>query len=275
MKKKQEFLFSLGDEMRLRLAKMKRTILLTFLVLASYGKCFSQVRLSLKFTKANIHEVLASIEKKTDYVFLYKDDIFYGSKEISVDFQNAEFEVVLKSICAQTNIDYEVRDRQIILKEKVVVPNLSVQQLFPKMEVAGNVSDTKGQPIPGATVMVKGTTTGITTDIDGNFQFSISVDAKTLVVSFVGMKTQEMDMTGRTIFLVMLEEEAYAIDEVVAVGYGTQRKIDQTGATDRLTSEKMNKSIATSPAEMMHGRISGVNIIQNNGEPGSGMSVRL
>jgi len=275
MNKKQEFLFSLGDETRLRLRKMKLTFLLTFLVLASYGKSFSQVMLSLNFNKANVHDVLASIEKKTDYVFLYKDDIFYGSKEITVHFQNAEIEVVLKSICAQVNIDYEVRNRQIILKEKVTTPILTEQQQFPKMEVIGSVTDMKGQPIPGATIIAKGTNTGITTDLEGNFQLSVPVDAKTLVVSFVGMKTQELDISGKTVFLVALEDESYAIDEVVAIGYGTLRKTDQTGATDRLTSEKMNKSIATSPAEMMQGRISGVNITQNNGEPGSGMSVRI
>jgi len=111
---------------------MKLTFLLTFLVIASYGKSFSQVMLTLNFNKASVHDVLASIEKKTDYVFLYKDDIFYGSKEITVHFQNAEFEVVLKSICAQINIDYEVRDRQIILKEKVTIPILTEQQLLPK-----------------------------------------------------------------------------------------------------------------------------------------------
>src|SRR5665647_2360108 len=122
MKKKQEFLFSLGDEMRLRLGKMKRTILLTFLVIASYGKSFSQVRLSLKFNKANIHEVLASIEKKTDYIFLYKDDIFYGSKVISIDFQNAEFEEVPKSICSKANIIKKARARQIKLKKKLGLP---------------------------------------------------------------------------------------------------------------------------------------------------------
>lgn len=275
MNKKQEFLFSLGDETRLRLRKMKLTFLLTFLVLASYGKSFSQALLTVNFNNANIHDVLASIEKKTDYVFLYKDDIFYGSKGISVHFQNAEFEVVLKSICAQSNVDYEVRDRQIILKEKVIAPILIEQQQLPKKEVIGSVTDVKGQPIPGASVMAKGTTLGIITDFNGNFQFSIPDEVKTLVVSFVGMKTQELDMSGKTVFIVALEEEAYAIDEVVAVGYGTMRKTDQTGATDRLTSENMNKSIATSPAEMMQGRISGVNITQNNGEPGAGMSVRI
>jgi len=275
MNKKQEFLFSLGDETRLRLRKMKLTLLLTFLVIASYGKSFSQVMLTLNFNKANVHDVLAVIEKKTDYVFLYKDDIFYGSKGITVHFQNAEFEVVLKSICSQINIDYEVRDRQIILKEKVIIPILTEQQQLPKKEVTGSVTDLNGQPIPGATIIAKGTNTGITTDLDGNFQLSVPVDAKTLVISFVGMKTQELNIAGKTVFLVALEDESYAIDEVVAVGYGTLRKTDQTGATDRLTSGKMNKSIATSPAEMMQGRISGVNITQNNGEPGSGMSVRI
>jgi len=274
MKKKREILFPLGDEMRLRIRKMKLTFLLTFLVIASFGNSFSQVTLSLNFKNANIRDVLATIEKKTDYIFMYKDDVLYGSKEISGDFQDAKFDEVLKSICAQSNVDYEVRDRQIILKEKVIVLSLDQQQPQ-KKEISGIVKDSKGGPIPGATVLVKGTTIGITTDMDGKFQLSVPVDAKTLVVSFIGMKAQEMVLTGKTTFMVALEEEAYAIDEVVAVGYGTQRKSDQTGATDRLTSEKMNKSIATSPAEMMQGRISGVNITQNNGEPGAGMTVRI
>jgi len=253
---------------------MKLTFLLTFLVIASFGNSFSQVTLSLNFKNANIRDVLATIEKKTDYICMYKDDVLYGSKEISGDFQDAKFDEVLKSICAQSNVDYEVRDRQIILKEKVIVLALDQQQPQ-KKEISGIVKDSKGGPIPGATVLVKGTTIGITTDMDGKFQLSVPVDAKTLVVSFIGMKAQEMVLTGKTTFMVALEEEAYAIDEVVAVGYGTQRKSDQTGATDRLTSEKMNKSIATSPAEMMQGRISGVNITQNNGEPGAGMTVRI
>ena len=274
MKKKREILFPLGDEMRLRIRKMKLTFLLTFLVIASFGNSFSQVTLSLNFKNANIRDVLATIEKKTDYICMYKDDVLYGSKEISGDFQDAKFDEVLKSICAQSNVDYEVRDRQIILKEKVIVLSLDQQQPQ-KKEISGIVKDSKGGPIPGATVLVKGTTIGITTDMDGKFQLSVPVDAKTLVVSFIGMKAQEMVLTGKTTFMVALEEEAYAIDEVVAVGYGTQRKSDQTGATDRLTSEKMNKSIATSPAEMMQGRISGVNITQNNGEPGAGMTVRI
>ena len=98
MKKKRETLFPFGDEMRLRLRKMKLTVLLILLVMASFGNGFSQVTLSLHFNKANIHDVLGSIEKKTDYIFLYKDNILDDSKEISVDFEDAKFEEVIKSV---------------------------------------------------------------------------------------------------------------------------------------------------------------------------------
>jgi len=274
MKKKREILFPLGDEMRLRLRKMKLTFLLTFLVIASFGNSFSQVTLSLNFRNANIRDVLATIEKKTDYIFMYKDDVLYGTKEISGDFQDAKFDEVLKSICAQSNVDYEVRDRQIILKEKVIVLVSDLQQPQ-KKEISGIVKDSKGEPIPGATVLVKGTTIGITTDMDGKFQLSVPLDAKTLVVSFIGMKAQEMTLSGKTSFLVALEDEAYAIDEVVAVGYGVQRKSDLTGATNRLSEKDMVKTLASSPIEMIQGRIAGVNITQNSGEPGAGMTVRI
>jgi len=274
MKKKREILFPLGDEMRLRIRKMKLTFLLTFLVIASFGNSFSQVTLSLNFKNANIRDVLATIEKKTDYIFIYKDDVLYGTKEISGDFQDAKFDEVLKSICAQSNVDYEVRDRQIILKEKVTVMVSDLQQPQ-KKEISGIVKDSKGEPIPGATVLVKGTTIGITTDMDGKFQLSVPVDAKVLIVSFIGMKAQEMTLSGKTSFLIALEEEAYAIDEVVAVGYGVQRKSDLTGATNRLSEKDMVKTLASSPVEMIQGRIAGVNITQNSGEPGAGMTVRI
>ena len=150
---------------------MKLTLLLVFLVMATFGNSFSQVTLSLHFDKANILDVLGSIEKKTDFVFLYKDEILDGSKEISVDFQDAKFEEVLKSICDQSNVDFEIRERQIILTEKPNVPELSDQQKLPKKTISGKVTDGKGQTLPGVTVIVKGTTIGIITDADGSFKF--------------------------------------------------------------------------------------------------------
>ena len=188
MKKKREILFPFGDEMRLRLRKMKLTVLLTFLVIATFGNGFSQVTLSLHFNKANVQDVLQSIEKKTEYIFMYKDDIFHGSKAVSIDFEDAKFEEVLKSVCEQCNVDYEVRDRQIILKEKADFRVPSVMQQTQKREITGIVRDLKGLPLPGVTVLAKGTTNGTITDVGGRFRLPVAEGTKILAFSFIGMK---------------------------------------------------------------------------------------
>lgn len=141
--------------------------------------------------------------------------------------------------------------------------------------VSGIVKDNKGEPLPGVTVLVKGTTNGNITDYDGKFKLDVQGENQVLVFSFVGMKTQEIPITGKTTFSVIMEDETIGLEEVVAVGYGVQRKSDLTGASNRISEKDMNKSLASSPVEMMQGRVAGVNITQNNGEPGGGMTVRV
>lgn len=275
MKKKREILFPFGDEMRLRLRKMKLTVLLTFLVIATFGSGFSQVTLSLHFNQAKIQDVLASIEKKTDYIFMYKDNIVDGSKSISVDFQDAKFEEVLKFICEQANIDYEVRDRQIILKEKTDIPMPSAPQQPQKREISGVIKDAKGLPLPGVSVVVKGTTMGTVTDNDGKFSLSVPVDAQILAFSFVGMKVQEIPIAGTNIIDLVMEEESTSLDEVVAIGYGTVKKSDLTGAMASIKSDALNQGAIISPQQMLQGKIAGVNITMNNGQPGANATVRI
>ena len=149
---------------------------------------------------------------------------------------------------------------------------VSVQQ---QRALTGVVKTADGSGLPGATVYEKGTTNGTITDFDGNFTLNVSQPSAVIVFSFIGMTTIEMNYSGQATMDVVLEEETIGLEEVVAVGYGVQRKSDLTGASSRLTEENMNKSIALSPVEMMQGRVSGVNIIQNSGEPGTGMTVRV
>lgn len=129
--------------------------------------------------------------------------------------------------------------------------------------------------LPGATVYEKGTTNGTITDADGRFTLNVTQPNAVIVFSFVGMTTVEMNYTGQATMDIVLEEESIGLEEVVAVGYGVQRRSDLTGASSRLTEENMNRSVSTSPIEMMQGRVSGVNITQNSGEPGTGMTVRV
>jgi iron complex outermembrane receptor protein len=148
----------------------------------------------------------------------------------------------------------------------------SMQQ---QKQISGTVADTDGNPIPGVSVIVKGTTTGTTTGADGEFQLEISADAQTLIFSFVGMQTQEIAVAGQTAFNVQMVEESIGLAEVVAIGYGTQKKNDITGAVGSVKSENFNKGIATSPGQLIQGKVSGVNVTSSSGAPGSGQRITI
>jgi TonB-dependent starch-binding outer membrane protein SusC len=276
MKKIREWFFPDGKSKKLNLSfkKMKLTLIFSMIVFLSFGNGFSQARVTFQFEKATIQQVMQTIEEQTGYVFLYKDDLFDSSKKYSVSFTDEPFEEALKSVFESAGVDFTIRNnRQIILteKEKETVMLIQAQQ----RTVSGVVTDERGQPLPGVTVVVPGTTTGTVTNGEGEFSLAVPANANTLQFSFVGMRQIDVNIDGRSTLTVTMEEEAIGIEEVVAVGYGVQRKSDLTGATQRLTEENMNRSVATNPVEMMQGRVSGVNIIQNSGEPGSGMSVRI
>ena len=141
--------------------------------------------------------------------------------------------------------------------------------------VTGKVSGTDGQPIPGVSVVVQGTTVGTTTGNDGEFQLNVPVTAQTLSFSFVGMKTQEVSIAGKTVFTIVMEEDAIGLEEVVAIGYGSQKKKDITGAVTSVRSSDFNKGIATSPGQLLQGKVSGVNITSSSGAPGSGQRITI
>lgn len=141
-------------------------------------------------------------------------------------------------------------------------------------EVSGTVSDASG-PLPGASVVVKGTTNGAQTDFDGIFTIS-DVDAgSTLVFSYIGYKTQEVLVGNQTTIDIVMEEDAQALAEVVIIGYGTTTVKDATGAVSAVTSEDFNGGVISSPEQLIQGKTAGVQISQGSGEPGSGVAIRI
>lgn len=141
--------------------------------------------------------------------------------------------------------------------------------------ISGTITGADGQSIPGASVIVKGTSIGAVSDIDGKFQFEIPVSAESLQVSFVGMRTQEVAIEGKTVFSIIMEDEAVGLDEVVAIGYATQKKKDITGAVGSVKSENFNKGVANSPGQLLQGKVSGVNVTSSSGAPGSGQRITI
>ena len=140
--------------------------------------------------------------------------------------------------------------------------------------VSGTVSDVNG-PLPGASVLVKGTTNGTQTDFDGNYTLNDVGDSATLVISYIGYTTEEIAVNGQTTINVVLQEDAQALDEVVIIGYGTTTVKDATGSVAAVTSEEFNQGVIASPEQLIQGKTAGVNIAQTSGEPGAGIQVNI
>src|SRR5690606_32117138 len=146
----------------------------------------------------------------------------------------------------------------------------------PTIEVTGTITESgTATPIPGVNILEKGTSNGVMTDFDGNYSIEVPANA-TLVVSYIGFGTQEIEVSGRTSIAIQMEIEAAALDEVVVVGYGTQKKVNLTGAVSSVDGEALNRRPVTNSASMLQGQVPGLRVVQNSGEPGNeGLNVRI
>lgn len=141
-------------------------------------------------------------------------------------------------------------------------------------QITGTVTDVDGIPLPGVSIQIKGTTQGTITDLDGHYTVEASGD-ETLIFSFIGYLSQEITVGDQTVIDVALSEDIMELEEIVVVGYGTTKKSDLTGAMSSLQEEDFNKVSGASPEQMMQGRVAGVEITSNNGEPGAGASITV
>jgi TonB-linked SusC/RagA family outer membrane protein len=272
MKKKREVLFPFGDEMRLHLRKMKLTAILLFIVCVTFGNSFSQTRLSVNFKQADIREVIQNIEEKTNYIFMYKDQIFDFSQKITLDFKDEKLEEILKSICDQSKVSYEIRERQIILKEREEYSEIGVQQ---QRSISGKIADSSGGSLPGVSVVVKGTTTGTITDANGNYSLPNVPANATLLFSFVGMKTQEVNVGNKSTINITLLEDAIGIEEVVAIGYGTVKKSNLTSSVSKIDDNAIKSRPITTMGEAFGGQLAGVRAQNATGIPGAEPILRI
>lgn len=146
---------------------------------------------------------------------------------------------------------------------------------FAQNQVTGHVADATGEPIIGANVTVKGTTVGTITDIDGNFTLEVGSTDGTLVVSFIGYKSAEAAIKGKSPINVILQEDTETLDEVVVVGYGTQNRKSLTGAISDVKSESLTRSVSTTTAGALSGKIAGISTRAKDARPGKGISLEI
>lgn len=141
--------------------------------------------------------------------------------------------------------------------------------------ISGQVTSENGEPLPGVNIIIKGTTSGTVSDLDGKYTIYIPNENTTLVYSFIGYTSEEIIVGGRSAIDIQLKSDIKALEEVVVVGYGTQKRKDITGAVASVSSEDFNPGIAVAPEQLIQGKVAGVNIVQNSGQPGAASTVRI
>ncbi len=228
-----------------------------------------QTRLTMNLSNVKVIDVLNEIEEKTEYFFLFNQKLVNVDRVVNVKVNQQKVEEVLSLLFDDYSIDYRIMDRQIVLSPE----NLLSKQA--QRTITGNVTNESGQPIPGATVVVKGTSHGVITDPDGNFQLTNVKTGQTLVISFVGMTTQEVPITAQSSFNIILQESTIGLEEVVAVGYGVQKKTNVTGAITTVSSDQLEDVSSASVSSALQGKLSGVSITKSSGKPGAGSEIRI
>ena len=240
-----------------------------FLVAALQAKSpvYGQAKtFTVSLKNVTLKEVISYVEKNSQYVFFFKPEVINQSTQISVSLKNATVKQLLDKVSEQANIVYEMKERQIVLKEKKVSEQ-SVSQK--KRLLQGRVKDEQGNPIIGASIQLKNTGTGVITDLDGLFQIQVTDKNSVIVISYIGYVTQEISVGDRSSITVQLKEDTKSLEEVVVTAFGaTQKKETMVGSIQQVRPAELkvpSSSLSTSFA----GRMAGVIAIQRSGQPGA------
>ncbi len=259
---------------------MKLTFLLTlFFTFAVSASTYSQnTRLSISKNNVTFKEILTEIEENSEFIFLYESETIENNEKRSVDVKNETVDHILDILFSETDIKYEINDRQIALfkEEAEILQEASgsdAEQKTTKL-ITGKVTDESNYLIPGVSIVVKGTKIGTVTNIDGNYTLEVPSGATTLIFSFVGMKTIEVPIDGAVVDVVM-KPDMIGVDEVMVVAYGTAKKESVTGAISAIDSKSIKSRPVSSVAGVIEGMASGVQVNNTYGEPGSNPTIRI
>ena len=227
-------------------------------------------RLNIRFENNTLKEVFQKLKDQSEFSFVYKDELINSINKVSGNFKDEKVTDLLDKILRDTGLTYMVKGRAI-----VILPSNSEMVVEQQKTVTGKVTDSSGSPLPGVSVVLKGSNTGTVTDTDGKYSLANIPANATLQFSFVGMKTKEVLVQGKSTLNTTLEDETIGIEEVVAVGYGSMKKSDLTGSISSVKTDALASIPVRSATEALQGKVAGVTITSTGGSPGSAPSVRI
>jgi len=249
---------------------MKLTCLLFFCIvftLFAENTHSQNTKVTINKENTTLQDVLDEIEQQTAYLFLYNKKNVDVNRSTSIHASNQPVSKVLDSVLKGTNVNYEMVGNHILLSDQKHKTNEIALQQQPRKTITGTIVDERREPIIGANIIERGTTNGVTSDIDGNFALSVS-DNATLQISYIGYLSQNISIGNKDHISIVLKEDNQSLDEVIVVGYGTTSARKTVSAVSTLKTEKTSDLPYTTTGASLQGRIAGVIVQQEGGEPG-------
>lgn len=261
-----------GKLKKLFLIMKLTTIFIIALTMQLSATVYSQsTKFSLDFKDKTVREVFNMIENQSRFRFFFNDDFKLIDEKVNLNVSGVSVEAILDQLFLNSEISYKVLSNDLIVLTVGENPTVADQG----KTVKGKVVDPSGLPLPGVTVYFKGTTGGTITNPDGTFTLPVTENGKTLVFSFVGMSTKEIALGDQTTFNVTLEESSIGLDEVIAIGYGVQKKESLTGAITGVTTEDLERVHSSTVSSALAGKLAGVTFRMPDGRPGSSANIQI
>lgn len=238
----------------------------------SYGQW---TKISLDLKNVSIEQLIDEIEGTSKFRFIYKIEDVNLDRLVSIKADGEQIQNVLDELFVNTETDFRIRNRRIYLVKRTEKERsgstkpLAVQELT----ISGKVTDENSVPLPGASVLEKNTDNGTTTDFDGNYSITVTNPNGVLTISYIGYGTIEIDIENRNTIDVVLESETSALDAVIVVGYGTQKKSDLTGSVATVPEQRLEQVPNLNVAQSIQGAIPGITVTQNQAGAASSESI--
>ena len=255
---------------------MRNTLILLFLPVLQIlaGNSYSQTtKLSLDLKNTSLENVLDEIERQSEVYFVFNYKLVDVKQQVDVQADNQPISDILASLFDGSKVDYIVLDRQILLSPREYL--LETKSVLQPVTITGTVTDENGEPLPGVSISIKGTTRGTVTDLDGNYAIEVKDPSAMLVFSYVGHISQTITVSDQKIIDVTMEADIFGLEEVVVIGYGTIRKSDLTGSVSTVKGDVLENVPASRVDQILQGKAAGVQVTQIDGTPGSGSSIRI
>ncbi|WP_276167340.1 SusC/RagA family TonB-linked outer membrane protein [Zobellia alginiliquefaciens] len=240
---------------------------------STYGQKLKNTKVNINVSKGSVLDVFKSIENQSSYSFFYNNEVKVTEGRVSLDIRQVSVYDLLCILSKEHLLKFKRTNRSISVSK--LPKNIKEVKLPIVIEITGMVMDSEGTPLPGASIMEKGTTNGTTADFDGNFIINTSTENPVLVVSYMGFLTQEFPIKSQNEVSIILQEDSAQLDEVVVIGYGSQKRSDLTGSISSLSSNEFQKQPVTKPSEILQGRVPGVSVSTPSGRPGGNQVIRI